>query len=81
MAGSFKLLKPSLNKEGQKFFQVHRFRVSSFTADSWEKDTENSAPGNFFGPSYFETALNFHENGNNIRKELDKRETKAFFHI
>ena len=27
------------------------------TAGSWEKDTENGAPGNFFGPSYFETAL------------------------
>ena len=28
-----------------------------FTAGSLERDTENSAPGNFFGPSYFETAL------------------------
>ena len=31
--------------------------VYFFTAGSLERDTENSAPGNFFGPSYFETAL------------------------
>ena len=31
--------------------------MSCFTAGSSEKDTENGAPGNFFGPSYFEKAL------------------------
>ena len=38
-------LKSSQNKKGQK--------ISSCT----EKDTENCAPGIFFGPSYFEAAL------------------------
>ena len=31
--------------------------VSFVTAGSWEKDTENCALGNFFGPSYFVTTL------------------------
>ena len=31
--------------------------MSFFTAGSQEKDTKNSASGNFFSPSYFETAL------------------------
>ena len=31
--------------------------VSSSTAGSWEKDTENGASGKIFGPSYFDTAL------------------------
>ena len=31
--------------------------MSFFTAGSWEKDTKNGAPRNYFGPSYFETAL------------------------
>ena len=32
-------------------------KVSFVTNGSWEKDTENGALDNFFGPSYFETAL------------------------
>jgi hypothetical protein len=31
--------------------------LSFSTAGSLEKDTENSAPGNYFGSSYFVTAL------------------------
>ena len=49
-------LKPSRIKKGQKDFQVHCFQWF-FTAESCEKDKKNGAPGNFFGPSYFETAL------------------------
>ena len=38
-------------------FPGAQFSVSFFTAGSRYKDTENFAPGIFFGPSYFETAL------------------------
>ena len=31
--------------------------MSFFTSGNLEKDTENGAPGNFLGPSYFETVL------------------------
>ena len=33
--------------------------MSFSTASSCEKDTENGAPGKFFGPPYFVTALVF----------------------
>ena len=51
-----KELKPS-QKKGPKKFPGAPFSVSFFTAGSWEKDTENGAPGIFFGTSYFERAL------------------------
>ena len=40
-----------------KKFPGALFFVSFITGGRWEKDTENSAPGKFFGPSNFETAL------------------------
>ena len=50
-----KKLKPFQNKKGQKnpgaLFSV------SFSQLPAVKKTENDAPGNFFGPSYFVTAL------------------------
>ena len=49
-----KQLKTFQNKKGQKVFKVHCFGVF-FSAV--KKDTENGAPGNCFGPSYFVTAI------------------------
>ena len=40
-----------------KKFQGAAFSVAFSKLPAVEKDTKNSAPGNFFGPSYFVTAL------------------------
>ena len=51
------LLKPGQNKKGQKTFQLHHF-LNTFVQQAAEKKySKNSAAGNFFGPSYFVTAL------------------------
>ena len=47
-------LKPFQNKKGKKFSTCTVFGVF-FSAV--KKDTENGAPGNFFGPSYLVMAL------------------------
>ena len=52
-------LKPGQNKKDQKIFQLHR---SSFLNTFLELAAEKKYPkigaaGNFFGPSYFVTAL------------------------
>ena len=41
----------------------------------WEKDTKNCAPGIFFGPSYFETALNTVKREKNV-SNLELRRLK-----
>ena len=51
------LLKPSQNKKGQKTFQLHRFLNPFLQLAVEEKDSKNGAARNFFGPSYFMTAL------------------------
>ena len=50
------LLKSSQNKKGQKIFQA-QILLSFLQLAAEKKDIGNGAPGNFFGPSYFETAL------------------------
>ena len=51
------LIKPSQNKKGQKIFQLHRFLNTFLQQAAEKKYSKNSAAGNFFGPSYFVTAL------------------------
>ena len=71
----YRLLKPGQNKKGQKNFQLHRFLNTFLLLAAEKKYSKNGAAGNFFGPSYFVTALTlllfclaFHEKGcmNNI---------------
>ena len=50
-------LKPGQNKKGQKFFQLHRFLNTFLQLAAEKKYSKNGAAGNFFGPSYFVTAL------------------------
>ena len=49
------ILKPGQIKKDHNFFQLHRFLNTFETAE--KKYSKNSAAGNFFGPSYFVTAL------------------------
>ena len=51
------LLKPGQNKKGQKFFQLHRFLNTFLQLAAEKKYSKNGATENFFGPSYFVTAL------------------------
>jgi hypothetical protein len=51
------LLKPGQNKNGQKFFQLHRFLNTFLQLAAEKKYSKNGAAGKFFGPSYFVTAL------------------------
>ena len=51
------ILKPGQNKKGQKIFQLHRFLNTSSQLPAVEKYSNNGSAGNFFGPSYFVTAL------------------------
>ena len=51
------ILKPFENKKGQKKFPGALFSVSFSQLPAVKKDTENGAPGIFFGPPYFVTAL------------------------
>ena len=50
-------LKPGQNKKGQNFFQLHRFLNTFLQLAAEKKYSKNGAAGNFFGPSYFVTAL------------------------
>ena len=51
------LLKPDQNKKGQKIFQLHRFFNTFLQLAAEKKYSKKGAAGNFFGPSYFVTAL------------------------
>ena len=51
------LLKPGQNKEDQKYFQLDRFLNTFLQLAAGKKYLKNGAAGNFFGPSYFVTAL------------------------
>ena len=57
------VLKPFQNKKGQKKIPGAQFSASFSQLPAVKKDTENCAPGNFFGPSYFEAALVFQKEG------------------
>ena len=61
-----KLLKPFQNKKEQKKFRCTVFGVF-FSAVNCKKDTENGAPRNYFGTSYFVTALTDSDNHQKIR--------------
>ena len=50
-------VKPGQNKKGQNFFQLHRFLNTFLQLAAEKKYSKNGAAGNFFGPSYFVTAL------------------------
>ena len=50
------LLKPGQNKKSQKIFQLHCF-LNIFLQLADETVFKSGAAGNFFGPSYFVTAL------------------------
>ena len=50
-------LKPGQNKKVQKIFQLHCFLNTFLQLAAEKKYSKNSAAGNFFGPSYFVTAL------------------------
>ena len=50
-------LKPGQNKKGQKVFQLHRFLNIFLQLAAEKKCSKNGAAGNFFGTSYFVTAL------------------------
>ena len=52
-----KYLKPGQNKKGQNIFQLHRFVNTFLQLAAAKKYSKNGAAGNFFGPSYFVTAL------------------------
>jgi len=54
---SLRSLKPGQNKKGQKMFQLHRFLNTFLLLAAEKKYSKNGAAGNFFGPSYFLTAL------------------------
>jgi hypothetical protein len=53
------LLKPLQNKKSQKKIPGAQFSLSFSQLPAVKKDTENCAPGNFFGPSDFVTTLLF----------------------
>ena len=50
-------LKPSQNKKGRKNFQLHRFFNTFSQLPAVKKYSKNGAAGKFFGPSYFDPAL------------------------
>ena len=50
-------LKPGQNKKVQKIFQLHCFLNTFLQLAAEKKYSKNGAAGNFFGPSYFVTAL------------------------
>ena len=50
-------LKPGQNKKGQNIFQLHRFLNAFLQMAAEKKYSKNGAAGNFYGPSYFVTAL------------------------
>ena len=50
-------VKPGQNKKGQKNFQLHRFLNTFLQQAAEKKYSKYGAAGNFFGPSYFVTAL------------------------
>ena len=51
------MLKPGQNRKVQNFFQLHRFLNTFLQLAAEKKYSKNGAAGNFFGPSYFVTAL------------------------
>ena len=57
LVGKNCLLKPGQNKKGQKIFQLHRFLNTFLQLAAEKKYSKNGAAGNYFGPSYFVTAL------------------------
>jgi hypothetical protein len=46
-------------KPGQNIFQLHHFLNTFLQLAAEKKFSKNGAAGNFFGPSYFVTALPF----------------------
>ena len=51
------VLKPGQKKKGQNCFQLHHFLNTFLQLAAEKKYSKNDAAGNFFGPSYFVTAL------------------------
>ena len=51
------LLKSFQNRKGLKIFQLPTFRCLFLQLAAEKKCSKNGAAGNFFGPSYFVTAL------------------------
>ena len=58
-------LKPGQNKKGQNFFQLHHFLNTFLQLAAEKKYSKNGAAGNFFGPSYFVTALDNNKRARN----------------
>ena len=50
-------LKPGQNKKGLKIFQLHGFLNTFLQLTAEKKYSKDGAARNFFGPSYFVTAL------------------------
>ena len=50
-------VKPLQNKKGQKIFYLHRFLNTFSLLPAVKKYSKNGAAGIFFGPSYFDPAL------------------------
>ena len=50
-------LKPSQTRKGRKNFMLHHFSNPFLLLAAEKKDSKNGAARNFFGPSYFVTAL------------------------
>ena len=61
------MLKPLQNKKGQQNFPGAQLSVSFSQLPAVKKDTENCAPEQFFGHSYFVTTL-----GNKFRAKGNK---------
>ena len=65
-----KILQPGQNKNGQKKFQLHRFLNTFLQLAAEKKYSKNGAAGNFFGPSYFVTALVLNHFKNDLESYL-----------
>ena len=50
-------LKPGQNKKGQTIFQLHRILNTFLQLAAGKMYSKNGAAGIFFGPSYFDPAL------------------------
>ena len=57
ISGDQQGVKPGQNKKGQKIFHLHRFLNTFLQLAAEKKDSKDGAATNFFGPSYFVTAL------------------------
>ena len=68
-------LKPGQNKKGPKTFQLHRFLNTFLKLAAEKKYSKKGAAGNFFGPSYFVTALVIEINFWNSRLKAENLQT------